>query len=237
MKRYSYNGCCDPPSGLEGFSASCHECSWLTAVNCPPPGADSARRGCLTQGHFPFPWELVRSDWSGGLPLMGHLRFRASRRVGWGPAETALQPSCSLAPVLLSPTCFFRGCSEEPLSVIFLRADVYVRVCFLRNPSWNNGMLMYFLFGGAHNRAIEIDVQVTVTYYVSAVLRLKWKPLLWEPWVRRDRKCFRSYPSFSSKVVSRGSALNRSKDAGSLSLGMVRMWKDVQGLFILIPLS
>ena len=158
-----------------------------------------------------------------------------------GLAEALLRLHCSpavpLPPFCFLPLCFFRGCSEEPLSVIFLRADVYVRVCFLRNPSWNNGMLMYFLFGGAHNRAIEIDVQVTVTYYISAVLRLKWKPLLWEPWVRRDRKCFRSYPSFSSKVVSRGSALNRSKDAGSLSLGMVRMWKDVQGLFILIPLS
>lgn len=197
---------------------------WQLSTGPAPPGADSARKGCLTQGHFPFPWQPVRSDWSEGFTLMGHLSFRASLRVGCSPAETSLQPSCSLCPVLLSPPCFFRGCSEEPLSVIFLHVDVYVRVCFLGNPTEIMGMLMYILFWGAHNRAIEIDVQVTVICCVSGVLQLEWEPLLWEPWVRRDRKRFPSYPSFSSKEASRGPALNRSKDAGSLSPGMVKMW-------------
>ena len=101
-----------------------------------------------------------------------------------GLAEAVLRLCCNptvpLCPVLLSPPCFFRGCFEERLSVIFLHADVYVRVCFLGNPNWNNGMLMYLLFWGARNRAIEIDVQVTVIHCVSGVLQLAWGPLLWD---------------------------------------------------------
>lgn len=153
-----------------------------------------------------------------GSTLMG----RPASELPAGLAEALLRLHCNPAVPLPSSTFSPLASSGDVLASPY-QSSSYMLMSMSGFASWEPGTEIMgcwctFWFWGARSRAIEIDVQVTVICQVSGVLQLAWEPLLWDL-EKEETENVSLYPSFSSKEASQGPALNRSKGAGSLSVG------------------